>query len=99
MSDICAAGSCHWCGCSFRVPSDITRHHCAAMQEAQIGPLLAERLRYEAEHPRWGSLVRAERAIVRALNEAGFGLQYQVTREHSFEIVVDDLRIRVDVES
>jgi hypothetical protein len=27
-----SAGSCEFCGCEFRVPSDVMRHHCAAMQ-------------------------------------------------------------------
>jgi len=32
--DVCAAGSCQWCGCIFRVPSDMLHHRCAAMQKA-----------------------------------------------------------------
>jgi hypothetical protein len=66
-------------------------------QEAQVGPLLAARLKFEAENPRPESLVRAERAIVRALNDAGFGRQGQVTRQEGFEIAVDDLLIRVEI--
>jgi len=34
MSGICSPGSCHWCGCTFRKPSDVMYHRCAAMQEA-----------------------------------------------------------------
>lgn len=96
MSEISAAGICRWCGCTFRRPSDIMRHHCAGMQEAEVGPLLAARLEYEAENPRPDVLTRAERAIVRGLNAEGFGRQHQVTRPDRFEIAVDGLLIRVE---
>lgn len=33
-SGVAEAGVCEWCGCHFRVPSDVMRHCCAAMQEA-----------------------------------------------------------------
>lgn len=58
--------------------------------------LLAERLAWEAANPRPETLRRVERTIVRALNAAGFGRQYQVTRDGGFEIAVDDLLIRVE---
>jgi hypothetical protein len=58
--------------------------------------LLEARLAWEREHPRPETLVRAEKTIVQALNAAGFGRQYQVTRENGFEIAVDDLIIRVE---
>lgn len=90
-----AAGSCEFCGCTFRRPSDMMRHRCAAMREA--GPLLRARLEAEAANPRAESIVRAERAIVRALVAEGFGRQHQVTRRDRFEIAVDDLLIRVEV--
>lgn len=31
---VCAPGSCMFCGCTFRKPSDVMNHRCAAMQEA-----------------------------------------------------------------
>jgi hypothetical protein len=98
---VCAAGQCEWCGCHFRKPSDVLGHRCAAMQaatEVEAGPLLKARLEYEAANPRPETLVRAEKAIVRALVAEGFGRQYQVTRDDSFEIAVDDLLIRVRVD-
>jgi hypothetical protein len=60
--------------------------------------LLAKRLAWEAENPRPEQLVRAERAVVVALNEAGFGRQYQVTRAEGFDIAVDDLLVRVSLQ-
>ena len=42
-----------------------------------------------------GALRRAEQAIVRALNDAGFGQQSQVTRSDSFDIAVDGVVVRV----
>lgn len=64
-----------------------------------MGPLLLRRLAWEIENPRPESLIRAEKTIVQALNAAGFGRQYQVTRQDGFAIAVDDLVIRVDVEA
>jgi len=59
-------------------------------------PLLHARLEWEAANPKPETLRRVERTIVRALNAAGFGRQYQVTRHDGFEIAVDDLIIRVE---
>ena len=51
MSNICAAGQCEWCGCSFRKPTDVMYHRCAAMQKA------AQRgLRYDVSIRRYGGL-------------------------------------------
>ena len=61
-------------------------------------PLLKARLEYEAAHPRNERLRRAEEMIVKGLIAFGFGKQYQVTREDSFEIAVDDLIISVRVD-
>jgi hypothetical protein len=60
-------------------------------------PLLAARLIWEAENPRPEPLVRAERAIVRALRDAGFGSQSQVTRAGGFEIATDTIVVRVEI--
>lgn len=60
-------------------------------------PLLAARLAWEAENPRPEPLRRAERAIVRALRDAGFGSQSQVTRGDGFDIATDDIIVRVEV--
>jgi len=64
---------------------------------SEAGPLLRRRLEWEAENPRPESISRAERAIVRSLVAHGFGRQYQVTHHDHFEIAVDDLLIRVEV--
>jgi hypothetical protein len=32
---VSAAGTCVFCGCTFRKPSDVMYHRCAAMQEAK----------------------------------------------------------------
>jgi hypothetical protein len=61
-----------------------------------MGPLLRARLAAEKANPRPGSIIRAERAIVRALVAEGFGPQSQVTRHDRFDIAVDDLLIRVE---
>jgi len=61
-------------------------------------PLLKARLEYEREHPRNERLRRAEEMVVKGLIAYGFGRQYQVTREDSFEIAVDDLIISVSVD-
>lgn len=65
---------------------------------SEFGPLLAARLAWEAEHPRSEVLMRAERAIVRGLVAEGFGPQHQVTRHDRFEIAVDGLLIRVELD-
>lgn len=57
--------------------------------------LLAKRLAWEAENPRSEQLRRVERAIVRALRDAGFGKQLQVTHADAFDIAVDDLIVTV----
>jgi hypothetical protein len=56
---------------------------------------LAARLEWERQHPRPESLRKAERMVVRGLKDAGFGDQYQVTKEDSFEIAVDDIIVSV----
>ena len=66
--------------------------------QIEAGPLLKARLEYEAANPRPETLVRAERAIVRALVAEGLGRQYQVTGSDRFEIAVDDLIISVRVD-
>lgn len=73
-------------------PADRRTH--PAVQAA--GDLLRARLEWEAANPRPKSIVRAERAIVRALKADGFGTQHQVTRHDRFDIAVDDLLIRVE---
>lgn len=61
--------------------------------------LLRARLEWEAANPRPESLLRAERAIVRALaDEFGKGQQFQVTRHDGFDIAIADLLIRVEVQ-
>jgi hypothetical protein len=58
-------------------------------------PLLAARLQWERDHPRPDNLRKAEKMVVRELKRYGFGDQYQVTKEDSFEIAVDDIIISV----
>jgi hypothetical protein len=67
------------------------------MADIEHGSLLEARLKWEAENPRPWQLITAERAIVRGLKDNGLGDQYQVTRADGFEIVVDNLLIRVEL--
>ena len=62
-----------------------------------MGPdsLLAARLKWEAENPWPEPLRRAERAVVIALRDAGFGTQSQVTKADGFDIATDDLIVNV----
>lgn len=46
--EVCAAGSCEFCGCTFRRPSDVLRHKCAAMQQA-LDDFKAERAASDEE--------------------------------------------------
>lgn len=59
--------------------------------------LLAQRMAWEETHPRPENIRRAERMIVRALVAEGFGRQHQVTHHDRFEIAVDNLLIRVEI--
>lgn len=60
--------------------------------------LLRQRLAWEAANPRPEVLRRAERAIVRALRDGDFGFQAQVTHQDGFEIAVDGLLVRVELD-
>jgi hypothetical protein len=62
-----------------------------------VGPLLKKRLAWEQENPRPEPLVRAEQAVVRALRDAGFGPQSQVTHRDGFDIATDTVLVRVTV--
>jgi hypothetical protein len=63
---ICAAGSCQWCGCTFRRPSDVMYHRCAAMQEGAEPPEMPP----SVFEPEW--LKQAGRADAPPSDERGY---------------------------